>query len=97
MIAALGHAYAIAGKRNEAQKILDELNELITKQRYVSPYSMALVYVGLGEKDEAFSWLERAYNERDESFIHLKVDPRLDPLRADARFTNWLSLLKLAS
>jgi eukaryotic-like serine/threonine-protein kinase len=97
MIAALGHAYAIFGKRAEAEKILDQLNELITRQRYVSPYSMALVYAGLNDKDKAFAWLERAYNERDEAFIHLKVDPRLDPLRADARFNNWLALLKLAS
>jgi tetratricopeptide (TPR) repeat protein len=97
MIAALGHAYAIAGRHNEAQKILDELNRLIAQQRYVSPYSMALIYIGLDNRDEAFNWLERAYNERDESFIHLKVDPRLDPLRADQRFANWLSLLKLAS
>ncbi|MBD0326711.1 MAG: tetratricopeptide repeat protein, partial [Pyrinomonadaceae bacterium] len=97
MIAALGHAYAIFGKRAEAQKILAQLNELIARQRYVSPYSMALVHTGLGDKDEAFAWLERAYNERDEAFIHLKVDPRLDPLRADARFNNWLALLKLAS
>ncbi len=97
MIAALGHAYAVSGKRVEAEKLLDQLNKLIAQQRYVSPYSMALVHAGLGDKDEAFAWLERAYNERDEAFIHLKVDPRLDPLRADARFTNWLALLKLAS
>jgi serine/threonine-protein kinase len=97
MIAALGHAYAVADRHKEAQKILDELSGLIAQQRYVSPYSMALIYIGLGDRDNAFKWLELAYNERDESFIHLKVDPRLDPLRADPRFTNWLSLLKLAS
>jgi tetratricopeptide (TPR) repeat protein len=97
MIAALGHAYAIAGKRAEAEKILDQLNDLIEQQRYVSPYSIALIYIGLDDKDRAFSWLERAYNERDEAFIHLKVDPRLDPLRSDLRFSNWLAQLKLAS
>ncbi|HEX8494318.1 MAG TPA: protein kinase [Pyrinomonadaceae bacterium] len=97
MIAALGHAYAIAGKRSEAEKILEQLNGLIAQQRYVSPYSIALVYAGLGDKDKAFSWIERAYDERDEALVHLKVDPRLDPLRSDSRFQNWLALLKLAS
>ncbi|HYO90518.1 MAG TPA: tetratricopeptide repeat protein, partial [Pyrinomonadaceae bacterium] len=97
MIAALGHAYAIAGRRSEAEKILEQLNGLIAQQRYVSPYSIALVYTGLGDKDKAFSWIERAYDERDEALVHLKVDPRLDPLRSDPRFNNWLALLKLAS
>ncbi|HEY0405425.1 MAG TPA: protein kinase [Pyrinomonadaceae bacterium] len=97
MIAALGHAYAVAGKRADAEKILDQLSGLIEQQRYVSPYSIALIYIGLEDKDRAFSWLERAYDERDEAFIHLKVDPRLDPLRSDLRFSNWLSQLKLAS
>ena len=97
MIAALGHAYAIAGRRIEAEKILEQLGALVAQGRYVSPYSLALIYVGLNDKDRAFTWLERAYDERDEALVHLKVDPRLDPLRSDARFTDWLRRLNLAS
>ncbi|HKQ99441.1 MAG TPA: protein kinase, partial [Pyrinomonadaceae bacterium] len=86
MIAALGHAYAASGRRDEALRIIEQLKEIISQQQYVSPYSVALIYVALGEKEQAFEWLDRAYNERDESYIHLKVDPRLDELRADPRF-----------
>jgi hypothetical protein len=55
-----------------------------------------LIHAGLEETDQAFEWLDRAENERDESFIHLKVDPRLDHLRTDPRFTERLQLIKLA-
>ncbi|MDT4898267.1 MAG: eukaryotic-like serine/threonine-protein kinase [Acidobacteriota bacterium] len=96
MIAALGHAYAVSGRKSEALKIIEQLKELINRQSYVSPYSVALIYTGLEEEDRAFEWLDRAYNERDESFIHLKVDPRLDGLRSDQRFTERLQLIKLA-
>jgi tetratricopeptide (TPR) repeat protein len=97
MIAALGHAYAAAGRRSDALKIVEQLKGFISQQRYVSPYSVALIYIALGERDEAFEWLERASQERDESYIHLKVDPRLDELRADPRFTERLRQIKLAS
>jgi serine/threonine protein kinase/Tfp pilus assembly protein PilF len=97
MIAALGHALALSGRRDEALRIVEQLKEIINQQRYVSPYSVALVYVALGEKDQAFEWLDRAYGERDESYIHLKVDPRLDGLRSDPRLTERLQLIKLAS
>src|SRR6266705_303045 len=97
MLGALGHAYALAGQKNEAARILDQLNRVSISQRYGSPYSVALIYVALDEKDEAFAWLEKAYNERDESFIHLKVDPRLDSIRSDSRFHDWLQRIRLAS
>jgi serine/threonine protein kinase/Flp pilus assembly protein TadD len=96
MIAALGHAYAVAGRRDDALRILEQLNELVGRQSYVSPYSIALIHAALGDKEQAFEWLERAYRERDESFIHLKVDPRLDHLRDDPRFAEMLRLIKLA-
>jgi serine/threonine-protein kinase len=95
MLSALGHAYAIAGKSGEAHKIIDELNEVM-KQQYVSPYAMALIFAGLGEQDEAFEWLERAYQDRDETFVHLRVDPRLDSLRSDARLTQMMRRINLA-
>jgi serine/threonine protein kinase len=96
MIANLGHAYAVSGRRAEALKIIDDLKELINGQSYVSPYSIALIYVGLEQKDQAFEWLDKAYAERDESYIHLKVDPRLDTLRSDPRLAQRLRLINLA-
>ena len=85
--AELGHAYAVAGKGGEALKIMDELKGL-SKETYVSPYDVAAIYVGLGQKDQAFDWLEKAYQERSDWLRYLKVDPRLDPLRSDLRFSD---------
>ncbi len=87
--AALGHAYAVAGKRTEAQRVLEGL-KVAAERRYISPYSIAVIYVGLGDKEQAFAWLDRAYEERDNWLIYLKVEPRLDPLRSDARFADFL-------
>jgi TolB-like protein/Tfp pilus assembly protein PilF len=85
----MGHNYAVSGKRDEAQKVVDELTEL-SKLRYVSSYHIALIYTGLGEKDRAFEWLENAYKERSDLLVYLKVDPRLDSLRSDPRFQDLL-------
>src|SRR5262249_12447568 len=71
MEAALGHAYAVAGKRAEAQRTLDGLKEA-SQRRFVSPYGIALIYVGLGDKEQAFAWLNRAYDERDNWLNYLK-------------------------
>jgi serine/threonine-protein kinase len=97
MLAALGHAYALSGKQNEARSILDQLKKNSTSQHYVSPYAVSLIYIALNEKDAAFQSLGRAFEERDESFVHLRVDPRLDPIRADARFEQLLRQVNLAS
>jgi eukaryotic-like serine/threonine-protein kinase len=83
--AALGQAYALAGKRNEAQKALAELQDL-SKQRYVSPSVFALIYAALGDKDQAFAWLEKSIEEHDLITVRLKVDARFDSLRSDPRF-----------
>jgi TolB-like protein/DNA-binding winged helix-turn-helix (wHTH) protein/Tfp pilus assembly protein PilF len=88
-IAALGHAYAVSGQRAEALKQLQKLDEL-ARRRYVSSFPRALIYAGLGEKDRALEWLERAFQERSSGMHKLKVDPRLDPLRGDARFTDLM-------
>ena len=85
--AELGHAYAMSGRRGEAWKIRDELLEL-AKQRYVSPYDMAILHIGLGDKDQAFAWLEKSYIERERWMVTLKVAPALDPLRFDPRFAD---------
>jgi len=83
----LGHCHAVSGKRNEARAILRKLEEL-AKERHVSPFAIALIYIGLGEKDHAFDWLEKAYQERSDMLVYLKVDPRLDSLRAESRFSD---------
>jgi len=88
-IAVIGHAFAVSGKRAEAQKVLDELKEMST-QRYVPPYNIAIIYAGLGEKGQTLSWLEKAYSDRDVRLIFLKVEPKWDDLRADPRFTKLL-------
>jgi len=94
--AQLAYAYAVAGKRDEAQKILDELKEL-SKQHYVSPFDFALIYVGLGDKDRAFEWLNKTYEENPYRIGFLKVNPRFDSLRSDPRFADLLRRMKLAS
>jgi tetratricopeptide (TPR) repeat protein len=95
MEAALGHAYAVAGKRAEAQRLLDG-SKRDSQRQFVSPYGVALIYVGLGDKEQAFAWLNRAYDERDNWLNYLKVEPRLDPLRSDARFTDLLGRVGLS-
>jgi TolB-like protein/Tfp pilus assembly protein PilF len=82
----LGHAYASSGNKMEAEKILDELKEL-SKERYVSAYSFALVYLGLGNKEEALRWLEKSYQDRTgNDLVYFRVEPLLDPLHGDPRF-----------
>src|SRR5262245_48190961 len=93
--AALGHAYAVAGRRVEAQRTIERL-KVAAERRFISPYSIAVIYLGLGDKEQAFAWLNRAYQERDNWLIYLKVEPRLDPLRSDARFGNLLRRVGLS-
>jgi len=80
----LGNAYARAGKKAEARKAIQDLLEF-TKQG-LGTWEVALVYAGLGEKDQAFDWLERAYKTHDKGMCYLKIDPPLDPLRSDPRY-----------
>jgi serine/threonine protein kinase/tetratricopeptide (TPR) repeat protein len=84
----LGHAYAASGKKAEAQKILDHLKEL-SAHSWVAPYNVAVIYAGLGEKDQAFALLERAYKDRSYYMAtYLVTDERLDNLRSDPRFAD---------
>jgi tetratricopeptide (TPR) repeat protein len=86
VLGVLGRAYGLSGNRMEAEKMLDQLKEL-SKQRYVAAYSFALVYLGLGDKNEALHWLGQSYQDRAGSDIgYIRVDPLLDPLRGDPRF-----------
>jgi tetratricopeptide (TPR) repeat protein len=95
MSAILGHAYALAGKKSEALKIFDQLHER-SKQEHVSAMYVAQFYLGLGEREQAFAWLEKSYERRDEEIVLIKVDPRLDSLRSDPRFTDLLRRMNLA-
>ncbi len=89
MLAALGHAYAVSGQTGEATKIIEELQEK-SKQRYVSPYFLAAIYAGLGDKDRALALLQEACAQHSDWLIYLGVDPRFYVLRSDPRFTELL-------
>ena len=93
--AALGHAYAVSGQKGEAERVLNELKEY-SKRQYLSPDNEALIYVGLGEKNEALERLQQAYNERAGQLIYLHVDPRFDSLRSDPRFQDLKRRIGLA-
>ncbi len=95
-VAALGHAYAIAGNRREAEKILQTLSDR-AKKSYVSPFDVALIYAALGEKDKAFALLDKAVAERSTFLVYSKWEPRLDPLRSDPRFQELLRRIGLPS
>jgi tetratricopeptide (TPR) repeat protein len=94
-LAQLGNAYALSGKRGEALRILDELMKQ-SQHKYVSPTDFAIVYIGLEEKDQAFAWLERAYEERSGFLTELTVEPMFDSLRSDPRFQELMRRMKLA-
>jgi DNA-binding winged helix-turn-helix (wHTH) protein/TolB-like protein len=81
----LGHAYGISGHVSAAQTVLRHLQEQ-NPQRYVPPYAIALVYAGLGDKDRAFQWLQKAYEDRSTSMVFIRSDPELAELRSDSRF-----------
>ena len=93
--AELGYAFAKSGKREDALRVLDELQRS-PGQRRASPFHLALVHIGLGENDRAIELLESAYNERAERLVWLRADPRFDPLRLDARFNEILRGMGLA-
>jgi eukaryotic-like serine/threonine-protein kinase len=92
--AGLANALVIGGRTDEARAMLAELS-LRRKERYVSPWALASIHAGLGEKDEALLWLERAFDERDSSLVWLKVHPRFDILRGEPRFQALLARLSL--
>ena len=92
--AEVGHALAISNNKAEAQRVLARLLAL-SKERFVSSYDIAHIYVGLGEHDKAFFWLEKALNERDDLLVYLKADPRMDPLHSDPRFSRLVQRIGL--
>jgi tetratricopeptide (TPR) repeat protein len=85
----LGNAYARAGQVAAARKSIAQLQQRVDKDG-VGRYEIALVYAGLGDKQEAFQWLEESYKAHDVGLVYLKIDPCLDPLRSDPRFDDLL-------
>jgi TolB-like protein/Flp pilus assembly protein TadD len=94
-LAALGQAYAVSHQEGEARKILDQLKER-SQQTYVQPMWIAVIHLGLGEKDQAFDWMQKAYEDRSAWLVYLKVDPLFDPVRGDARFADLSRRVGLA-
>jgi eukaryotic-like serine/threonine-protein kinase len=93
-LASLGCAYALSGKKAEAEKVIAQI-EATAKSHYVPPYLMGIVHAALGQKDKAFFWLEKAYDEHDSYLVRLKVAPSMDPLRSDPRFEKLVQRMNL--
>jgi tetratricopeptide (TPR) repeat protein len=95
MIAWSARVYALMGRRSEAERVLAQLKEQ-SKQKYISTYPLATVYAALGEKDKAFEYLEKVYDERSYYVVFLNIDSVLDGLRSDARFQDLLRRISIA-
>jgi len=96
-LAQLGHAYAASGRRPDAVRILDRLQVLKHSEKtYVTAYGIALIHAGLGDTDAAFDWLATACEERTHWLVWMKLDPRWDGIRADARFARLLQRVHLS-
>lgn len=92
--AALAQTLATAGRRNEAIQILDDLTKL-AKEKYIAPYFLAGIHIGLGEEDRAMEYLEKSYEEHSHWLIYLHIDPSMDGLRSDPRFQDLLGRVGL--
>jgi tetratricopeptide (TPR) repeat protein len=84
-LAGIGNIYGEMKKTKEAQRMLDTLT-MLSSREFVTSYGVALVYAGLGERDKAFRWLDKSYEERSNFLVWLKVDPRWAPIRPDKRY-----------
>ena len=91
----LGYAQAVTGNRDEARRILAELRRK-REHGFVPSSAFAIVYGALDDRDEAFAWLEKAYEERDPALTYLRVGPRFDPLRRDPRFQDFVRRVGLS-
>ncbi len=97
ILGALAHAYARAGQREEALKLVGELKRIETDRGSIPTFSFIWAYAGLQDKNQAFAWLERSYQERRDRMVWLNVDPLLDPLRSDPRFHDLVRRVGLPS
>jgi TolB-like protein/DNA-binding winged helix-turn-helix (wHTH) protein/Tfp pilus assembly protein PilF len=89
IIAAAGHTYGRWGHKSDATAALHRMNEL-TKEEYVTPYGMALIFAGLNDREQAIHWLQKAYEDRSHWLVWLNLDPRFDNVRSDPRFADLL-------
>jgi tetratricopeptide (TPR) repeat protein len=94
-VSSLAHAYATAGRRAEAERLLRQMNER-ARHNYVPSFHIAIIHAGLGQRDQALVWLEKGYQERSAWMVWLKVDPRFDVLRSDPRFQDLLRRVGLS-
>ena len=94
-LAYLGNTLARSGERSRALQVLEEL-KAVSKQRYAYSLGFARIYAGLGDKEQAFVWLEKGCEERETPIYFLKVDPIWDPLRSDPRFNDLLRRIGLS-
>jgi len=94
-LAVTGHIYAVSGRRREAQQVLAELDRL-SKREHVPAFHRAFIYIGLGDKERAFEWLEKAYTDREWYLWLLNQERGVDPIRADPRFQDLLRRVGLA-
>jgi hypothetical protein len=85
----LGFAYGVAGQKEKAQILLRELEQRFDRS-YVAPPFIALVFLGLGDRDHAFEWLEKGYELRDSGIVRLEISREFDPLRSDPRFADLM-------
>jgi tetratricopeptide (TPR) repeat protein len=92
---ALGHVYGLLGKRADALRLIETSRDGIIKADQLGPTGIALIYLGLGDKDSAFAWLEKAFKVREGALPYVKLDPRCDRLRSDPRFAALLKKLRL--
>ena len=93
-LAGLGHALAVSGRAEEALSTIDELKQL-SNHRHVSARAVAEIYMGLGDKEQAFAWLDKAFVQRNGWLLHLKENPRYDSLRADPRYVGLVRRMNL--
>jgi tetratricopeptide (TPR) repeat protein len=93
--ASLAHVYAVSGDKTEAEKILNELKQKSTSNNL--SYQIAEIYIALGRQDQAFQWLEKAYEDRSEWLTWIAIEPKLDPIRGDPRFHELLRRMNLPS
>jgi len=91
----IGHVYAVSGDKAAALKVLTRLSTL-PRGTYISPLEIALIYVGLGRKTDAFQWLDKAYVERSDLLIYVNVDPRFDSIRSDPQFQDLVRRVGLS-
>jgi tetratricopeptide (TPR) repeat protein len=92
-----GYAQAQSGNTARARKIMTDLTDRAKRHQFVPAFSLALVCIGLGDRNGALDWLDRAYQDRSTYMVYAKADPLLDPVRADARFGELMRRMGLVA